>query len=60
MRSPEEYFKFGADAMQGRIAAWLVMKGYADIAPKILGIELPPFSEPEVWEVKSEESKINP
>jgi len=61
MRSPEEYFKFGVDAMQGRIVAWLVMKGHMDIAPKILGIEPPPFSEPEVWGVKSkEESKIDP
>ena len=61
MRSPEEYFKFGADAMQARIATWLAVKGYMDIAPTILGLESPPFSEPEIWGIKSEEeSKFNP
>lgn len=51
MKTPEEYFKMGAEAMQGRIAALLVLWGHMDIAPKILGLELPPFEEPEEFVV---------
>jgi len=55
MKTPEKYFEFGAKAMQARIVGWLVMKGHMDIAPKVLGIESPPFSEPETYEIKSKE-----
>ena len=47
MKTPEEYFVMGADAMQSRIAAFLVAQGKIDLAPKILALSLPKFSEPE-------------
>ena len=47
MKRPEEYFEMGANAMQGRIAAWLVTQGKMDLAPKVLALSLPKFSEPE-------------
>jgi len=55
IKSPEEYFKLGADAMQGRIVTLLVMKGHMDLASQVLELQSPPFSEPEVVTVSSKD-----
>lgn len=59
MKSPEYYFKIGADAMQSRIVAILVMKGHTDIAPEILGIKVPDFKEPESMTIKTHNQQIH-
>lgn len=40
-------FKAGAEAMQGRIVAYLMMKGKIEIAPAVLALTPPEPQEPE-------------
>ena len=46
-------FENGAKAMQARIVALLASKGYMDIAPRVLALDPPPYSEPEVWGIQN-------
>ena len=39
--TPEQAFTNGASAMQSHVAAWLAATGHMDLAPKVLGMELP-------------------
>jgi len=47
MKTPEEYFAMGASAMQSKISVWLMLQGQIELAPKVLEILFPKFSEPE-------------
>lgn len=42
-----EAFRAGANAMQGRIVAWLVTYGHIGIAPSVLALTLPQARPPE-------------
>ena len=53
IKNPEYFFKIGAEAMQSRIVAFLVMNGEIKLAPKVLGMGVPEFEEPEYIELKS-------
>ena len=43
----EEAFKNGALAMQARIVAWLATQGFMHLAPEVLALDPPEYSEPE-------------
>ena len=50
MLESEKYviaFRDGASAMQGRIAAFLMMRGRTDLAPQVLALPLPEARPPE-------------
>jgi hypothetical protein len=47
VKTPEEYFAMGASVMQTRISVWLMLQGQTELAPKVLVLPLPKFSEPE-------------
>ena len=46
-------FENGAKSMQSRIVAFLATKGHMDIAPQVLALDPPPYSEPEVWGIQT-------
>lgn len=48
MPTPELAFDLGAKAMQSRIAAMLMIKGFQQMAIDVLGMETPPLQLPEV------------
>ena len=47
MKTPEEYFAMGASVMRSKISVWLMLQGQIELAPKVLVMSLPKFSEPE-------------
>lgn len=52
MDTLEEAFVEGAKAMQSKIAAYFVAKGDFANGTKILTMSLPPYSEPEMMEIR--------
>jgi hypothetical protein len=47
MKTPQQYFNLGAEAMKTEIAVRLTMAGHIEMAPKILEMPLPKFQEEE-------------
>lgn len=41
------YFTMGADAMKGKIVAWLAAKGHTPLSVELMSVTLPEPKEPE-------------
>jgi hypothetical protein len=57
MKTPQQYFNLGAEAMKTEIAVRLTMAGHIEMAPKILEMPLPKFQEPERFEITKDKEK---
>ena len=58
VKTPEFYFKMGAQAMQSRLTALIVISGDIKLAQKILSCDLPEFQEPEIMEIEDEQENF--
>jgi len=57
MMDQKRAFRNGALAMQARIVTFLVTKNLFELAPQILRMEPPPYSEPEMVTLQGEENQ---
>lgn len=58
MKSPEDYFKMGADAMKSEIAVRFALKGQFDTSKFVLCMPYPAFKEKE--EMVMEVTNVKP